>query len=223
MQFKLKPEFDGTFDKNFVWVIQTILHWQQCLKSSIVGYQTAISYQIWRLAHLGGYWVHKLRYCACGFIFHLTKVICYNFSGQYVHWIWHWGCWKEMKKGIGNTFLVWLRWLNTIVDFMVYHLPIWPKQLFWTRCNMMLVFPVAELPCIIIPPAVGRSDVKCSKMSRKIHFLPIKVVWDKFPISDIFLLLTVLKIAGFGTSKNNAFNGQSPFSTGAIVKRRNEN
>ena len=40
---------------------------------------------------------------------------------------------------------------------------------------MMLVFPVAELPKMVMPLLVGRSDERCSRISRNSHFRPTKV------------------------------------------------
>ena len=86
----------------------------------------------------------------------------------------------------------------------MYALPWWPKQLPWTSLRMMLDFPVACIPWIIIPPLVGRSDDKCSRTSRKSHFLPTNVVLD----ID-------------GTSKNRGLSGQfSLLKAGKIKKKR---
>ena len=100
-----------------------------------------------------------------------------------------------------------------------FSLPMRPKQLFCTKCCMIRVFPVAELPWITIPPDVGKSVVKCSSISRNIHFLPTKVKREQESRSYIFLVLMLLNIAVFGTSKNNGFKCQSPFSTGAKIYR----
>ena len=70
-------------------------------------------------------------------------------------------------------------------------LPWWPKQLPWTSLRMMLDFPDACMPWIIMPPLVGRSDDKCSRTSRKSHFRPTNVVLDMD-----------------GTSKNRGLSGQ---------------
>ena len=71
------------------------------------------------------------------------------------------------------------------------NLPWWPKQLPWTSLRMMLDFPEACMPWIIMPPLVGRSDDKCSRTSRKSHFRPTNVVLDMD-----------------GTSKNRGLSGQ---------------
>ena len=84
---------------------------------------------------------------------------------------------------------------------------------------MILVFPVAELPCMMIPPEVGRSVVKCSKISRNIHFRPTKTEREKESVSYMFLVLILLKIVVLGTSKNNGLRGQSPVSMGTVTKR----
>ena len=54
---------------------------------------------------------------------------------------------------------------------------------------MMLVFPVVELPRIVMPLLVGRSEDKCSRISLNSHFRPTKVL--------------EAATGGFGTSKNN--------------------
>ena len=73
-----------------------------------------------------------------------------------------------------------------------------------------------------MPPDVGRSEVKCSRISLNIHFLPTNAVWEETLNSFTFLVLGLLNIVVLGTSKNSGFKGQSPFSTGAnnVIKKR---
>ncbi len=54
---------------------------------------------------------------------------------------------------------------------------------------MMLVLPVVELPRIVIPLLVGKSEERCSRISRKSHFRPTKI--------------RGAETGGFGISKNN--------------------
>ena len=66
-----------------------------------------------------------------------------------------------------------------------------------------------------MPPEVGRSVVKCSRISRNIHFLPTKEDREEYSKSFTFVVLILLKIAVLGTSKNNGFKGQLTISIGA--------
>ena len=54
---------------------------------------------------------------------------------------------------------------------------------------MMLVLPVVELPRMVIPLLVGKSEDKCSRISRNSHFRPTKI--------------RGAETGGFGISKNN--------------------
>ena len=81
-------------------------------------------------------------------------------------------------------------------------LPWWPKQLPWTSLRMMLDFPDACMPWIIMPPLVGRSDDKCSRTSRKSHFRPTNVVLDMD-----------------GTSKNRGLSGQFSLLKAGKIKK----
>ena len=54
---------------------------------------------------------------------------------------------------------------------------------------MMLVFPVAELPKMVMPRLVGKSEDRCSRISRNSHFLPTKI--------------RGAAMGDLGTSKNN--------------------
>jgi hypothetical protein len=59
---------------------------------------------------------------------------------------------------------------------------------------MMLVLPVVELPRMVIPLLVGKSDERCSRISRKSHFRPTNI--------------RGADTGGFGISKNNGLRNE---------------